>query len=71
MIYAGLCLRALKLHFYENKLKHRDYLPHYTPLGLVFGLLIAACMLHLGNGMKAIFSYYPTVKENITQPDPG
>jgi cellulose synthase (UDP-forming) len=66
LIYSGLCLLVLVLHFRENALKYRDYLPHYSLTGLSFGLLLGALTLHLGKGGKAVLAANPLVQQTLS-----
>jgi cellulose synthase (UDP-forming) len=68
LIYTGLCLLVLQLHFRENVLKYRDYLPHYGSTGLTFGLLVTACVMQLDKGVKAMVGYNPLLKSLLNQP---
>lgn len=68
LIYSGLCLLVLQLHFRENVLKYRDYLPHYSSTGVTFGLLITACFMHLDKGVKAMTTHNPLLQAFLNQP---
>ena len=68
LIYSGLCLFVLQLHFRENVLKYRDYIPHYGSVGTTFGLLGIACFINLDKGVKAMVSYNPLLKSLLEQP---
>ncbi len=68
LIYSGLCLFVLQLHFRENVLKYRDYIPHYGSVGTTFGLLAIACFINLDKGVKAMVSYNPLLKSLLEQP---
>jgi cellulose synthase (UDP-forming) len=56
LIYSGLCLGVLHLHFRENLLRYRDYLPHYGSIGLAFGLLFMACAIPVHRTVKGILA---------------
>ncbi len=68
LIYSGLCLLVLQLHFRENVLRYRDYLPHYGAVGTAFGLLTIACFTHLDKGIKGMIAYNPLLKSLLDQP---
>jgi hypothetical protein len=68
LIYGGLCLLVLQLHFRENVLHYRDYLPHYSSIGITFSLLVTACVMHLDKGVKAMTAHNPLLKAFLNQP---
>jgi cellulose synthase (UDP-forming) len=70
LIYSGLCLVVLQLHFRENVLKYRDYLPHYGLTGLAFGVLALASVTQFNRGVKAMVSYSPVVQSLVNQLNP-
>jgi hypothetical protein len=68
LIYGGLCLLVIQLHFRENVLRYRDYLHHYSATGVIFGLLSIVLTIHLEKGVKAMFVDRPILKSLFSNP---
>jgi cellulose synthase (UDP-forming) len=69
LIYSGLCLWVLQLHFRENLLRRRDYLPHFGSIGLAFWLLAMACAIPAHRLVKVILSATP--QQQADRPHPS
>jgi cellulose synthase (UDP-forming) len=70
LIYSGLCLVILQLHFRENILKYRDYLLHYGLTGLAFGMLALSCGVQFSQGVKAN-GFDKALLKSLGQPSPN
>jgi len=62
ILYTGLCLMVLQLHFRENILRHQDYLMHYLSMGLSFSLICFVGMVNTSKTFRTIVAYNPWVK---------